>query len=322
MENKPTVAEAQKAQWENLAFTGDAPFDDGATPEVLARIEAQEPARLLKEQQFNQRKQREKSLRQQREELVANTPLLRIARLLSKVEFDRPLSEPELQKCRKLALSRTKGERKDVYVMLYRYLRTQFMQNGGPYISSTRPIREADSTFRIADLIRIEMWPYRRAGQNGQEYSDADMNISVDRAYQDQFEPKVYPLVQAYCAELLKLKDTDGIPIFSKEPREHVGTGRLKNERRIRVSSLEKRLDTQAKAIVDAAQKFGELAARVAQNGKALVNLTNIAMNMLKRIEALEQDRKQAVGFILTGPVNEAAKNVEKVVVPSGPVVP
>jgi hypothetical protein len=275
METKTELSVADKARLESEArlFGGDpsAPFDDGVTPEVMARIK-------LRQELFEKEKEARKRQKLSRKsERILNSPLKRAALELSHARFVTALTPEEHKRAVQLAQGKLlKGQRRDVQVVLYTWLRVCFSARGGPHILCTRHLSDAPAAIRLADMMRVVMWPYRRDGKQGIKVEDGSYNLSYARAVADlKNENVIGALVENFRAELLKLVDADGIPLLSDDPAPPANTNTMrKRERQQHVATLMRRMD--------------ELAGQRTSDRKALVEMLGVCTRLMARVTELE----------------------------------
>lgn len=295
-----TVAEKNKQEWNALVFTGDAPFDDGATPEVVAK-------KTLLLQQHNAKKEKAKSKVQLRQELIAATPLLRIAKAIAQYAFVEPLTETEQKRVLVLRDSKRGPNgpplRRDCQRTLMIYFRAVFYHKGGIYVPCVKRSCFAGDVMRIADLTRYITWKYRKPGYLDIPITDEFLNFSMARVESDyQCETGLVKLIEEYRDELL----LQGV--FSEDPiSELAPSAPVRQEKRFRIHTIAKRMD-------EINARMDEMAEQRTADRKALVEMLGICTRLMARVTELENRS------VVTTPI-DAAKNIQEVVVPSGPVV-
>ena len=310
MDTKQTTGltpEQQSAEWNRTAFVGNEPFNDGVTPEVLAK-QAQRAA------EAKERAAKAEAARNKRIEFRSRAPLQEISYKLKKVTFAAPLTAEEQERTRNILCDCGpvgKAERRDVNFTLFKYFRAGFSASGGMNILVMKLAtpEEASDVFRIADMARVLFWKHRKPGYLGVECGNEYLNYSLKRAENDIIDnPDVVALLEEYRKFLL---DTG---VFSEHPEWSKNASAMRRTlTHYRTATVMTNLDALAQRLNDVAtaqevhkqnlitlntelsKANNEALARHAHTLNALnalqeklVNVLNIALRLMNRVEVLE----------------------------------
>ncbi len=219
MDKSKTTEITDQQEWEQRAFTGDAPFNDGDTPERAAFREK----RMTEYQELQQRKLDKK---RKREELLASQPLRKLEWGISRYAFVNPITPDEREKTKLLSgalgvkqdsggewVDLGKEARRGFGGAFGTHWRAQFYAQGMMRVLCVRRMAQTADVARIADLARHIFWQYRKPGCFNIEMTDDFCNFSMQRVRADfECEPELVTMLQGYRDELLKQG------VFSEDP--------------------------------------------------------------------------------------------------------